>query len=262
MSTTENRVGGRCAGVVRGEEHHPSVNGSSSNAFGSCFDRSSEARTCLACIQLGVMPALRGRPPTRSATPVVQRRVRGTAGPVRRCGRTTGACTPSQMRSTGARRRRQGRAQPAAPRRKRSDASLTSSSTPVSGVVEHAGFWGRRARRFCGSSSTLVLRFWVRVIVDERAQFWVRAEHAGSRSACDGGDGHTRLPRGNSSTFLWTTDLDRDRSVEDRSAACQPDSRERRIVVAIHRGRSHWCSSPRPGDHAVAVTGALHRDWW
>jgi hypothetical protein len=26
--------------------------------------------------------------------------------------------------------------------------------------------------------------------------------------------------------------------------------------------RSHWCSWPRPGDHTVAVTGALHRDWW
>jgi uncharacterized glyoxalase superfamily protein PhnB len=67
------------------------------------------------------------------------------------------------------------------------------------------------------------------------------------------------LPRGNSSTFLWTTDLGRDRSVVDRSVACQPDSHERRIVVAIHRRRllvlfaktrrsrrrCHWCSSPR-----------------
>jgi hypothetical protein len=216
------------------------------------------------------MPALRGRPSTRSATPVVQRRLRGTAGPVRRCGRTTGACTPSQMRSTGARRRRQGRAQPAAPRRKRSDASLTSSSRAGSGFVEQGRFWVRRAGPVLGSSSragSAVRRAGRFCVLGARCrrrarQFWVRAssapvlgpgEHARSRSACDGGDGHTRLPRGNSSTFLWTTDLDRDRSVEDRSAACQPDSRERRIVVAIHRGRSHWCSSPRPGDHAVAV---------
>ena len=96
-------------------------------------------------------------------------------------------------------------------------------------------------------------------------------DHAGSGSALsstlvppvrfsDGGDGHTRLPRGNSPTFLWTSDLGRDRSVEDRSVACQPDSRKRRIVVAIHRPpgslvllaatrrsrcRGHWCSSPR-----------------
>jgi hypothetical protein len=70
----------------------------------------------------------------------------------------------------------------------------------------------------------------------------------------------SRLPRGNSSTFLWTTDLGRDRSVEDRSVTCQPDSREPRIVVPIHalcasvvsfaapkrsRRRGHWCSSPR-----------------
>ena len=32
-STTENCVGGRCSGVVRSEEHHPSVKRSSSNAF-------------------------------------------------------------------------------------------------------------------------------------------------------------------------------------------------------------------------------------
>jgi transposase len=37
---------------------------------------------------------------------------------------------------------------------------------------------------------------------------------------------------------------------------------EPRRFRAIHRGRSHWCSSPRTGDHAVAVAGALHRDWW
>jgi hypothetical protein len=129
-------------------------------------------------------------------------------------------------------------------------------------VVEHVGSGFVEHGRFCGSSSTPVLRFWVRCRRRAR-RFWVRVSTpVPGLLVMVAMVTDTRLPRGNSSTFLWTTCLDRDRSVEDRSAACQPDSRERRIVVALHRGRSHWCSSPRPGDHAVAVTGALHRDWW
>src|SRR3954469_21105222 len=42
--------------------------------FGSYLDRSPEARTCLACVQLGVMLALRGLPSARSTTPFVRRR--------------------------------------------------------------------------------------------------------------------------------------------------------------------------------------------
>jgi hypothetical protein len=41
-SATEDCAGGRCAGVVRSEEHHRSVKRSSSNAFGSRLDRKSE----------------------------------------------------------------------------------------------------------------------------------------------------------------------------------------------------------------------------
>jgi len=40
--------------------------------------------------------------------------------------------------------------------------------------------------------------------------------------------------------------------------ACQPDSRERRIVVAIRRA-PRCCRSPGSGDHAVAVCDHLSR---
>jgi len=44
---------------------------SSGNPFGACLDRSSEARTCHARVQLGMMLALRGLPSARCTTPFV-----------------------------------------------------------------------------------------------------------------------------------------------------------------------------------------------
>jgi hypothetical protein len=59
------------------------------------------------------------------------------------------------------------------------------------------------------------LRFWVRVVVVEHAGSGSEVSSAPSSPVyfSDGGDGHTRLPRGDSSIFLWTTDLDRAQSI-------------------------------------------------
>jgi hypothetical protein len=147
-STTENCVGGRCARVVRSEDHHPSVKRSSSqprSAF-AC-DHSSDVRTCLACIQLGALLALRGEQVLHFA---VQRRSsnggckRRDSSSVRHKSSTTGACT---RRKCDPRARaddvRDGRSPPLRARAKRR----------VLDVGEHAGSAGSK----CAPSNTWVL---------------------------------------------------------------------------------------------------------
>jgi hypothetical protein len=172
-------------------------------------------------------------PPPRSAT---RRPTTGASDRKIRCDASrcaTGACTRRKC-DPPAHAATAGRTQPAAPRSERCDASLTSSSTPVRGGPVLSARC--RACRFpiCSLMVTMI------TVGCRAATLPLPLRY---RSQCD-------------------------RSVEDCSVACQPDSRERHrrrdappctsvlSITEVRRSRRRGLRAP------VALTGALRRDWW